>query len=111
LIIKSIENIEERSVSHNSKIKKHEFLAKGEIDGVMMFSRAVFPPGEIAAAHSHSNLTEVFYVESGTGEIIVDARTVQLKSGVCVAAEPGETHELRNTGSGDMIVLYFGIKT
>lgn len=77
---------------------------------MMMFSRAVFPPGETAAAHSHASLTEVFYVESGTGEIIVDAQTVQLKAGVCVAAEPHEIHELKNTGSTELVVLYFGIK-
>lgn len=109
--ISSIETTPEREVSHNPKIKKHEFLAKGDIDRVMMFSRAVFPPGEIAAAHSHSNLTEVFYVESGTGEMRVDDKPVQLTAGTCVVAEPYETHELRNTGSEDMVVLYFGIQS
>ena len=105
-----IDSTPQLDVSHNPKIKKHELLSKGEIDQVTIFSRAIFPPGETAEAHSHSDMTEVFYVEHGQGVICVDDKQIPLKAGSCVAAEPNENHELKNIGSTDMVVLYFGIK-
>ncbi|HHH42973.1 MAG TPA: cupin domain-containing protein, partial [Gammaproteobacteria bacterium] len=73
------------------------------------FSVAVFPPGEVAHEHSHADMAEVFFIQSGTGTISVDDQVVPLQPGQCVTVEPHERHELRNTGSKDMVVLYFGI--
>lgn len=61
--------------------------------------------------HSHIDMTEVFYIESGCGEIEVDERCIALPQGSCITIEPGERHELRNVGDGDMAVVYFGILT
>ncbi len=105
-----IDSTEELEVSHNTKIKKHVLISKDVIDHLTMFSRAVFPPGEIADSHSHSEMTEVFFVVSGQGLILVNDRSVPLQTGTCVTVEPEEMHELKNTGSTDMVVLYFGIK-
>jgi mannose-6-phosphate isomerase-like protein (cupin superfamily) len=33
-----------------------------------------------------------------------------LPAGSCIAIEPGETHELRNPGTAELVVLYLGIK-
>ena len=109
--VSSIDSTPQLDVSHNPKIKKHELLSKGDVDQVTIFSRAILPPGETAEAHSHSDMTEVFYVEYGQGIICVDDKQVSLKAGSYVAVEPNENHELKNIGSTDMVVLYFGIKT
>jgi quercetin dioxygenase-like cupin family protein len=111
LKVSSIDSTPQLDVSHNPKIKKHELLSKGEIDQVTIFSRAIFPPGETADAHSHADMTEVFYVESGQGVISVNEKLVTLKAGTSVVVKPNEKHELKNIGSTDMAVLYFGIKT
>jgi len=97
-------------VSHNAKIRKHVLVSGGEIENVTGFSVAVFPPGEIAHEHSHSDMAEVFFIQSGTGTISVDGQPVSLRPGQCVTVEPQERHELSNTGSTDMVVLYFGIR-
>ncbi|HKJ04342.1 MAG TPA: cupin domain-containing protein [Geopsychrobacteraceae bacterium] len=109
--INSIESTEELQVSHNPKIKKHVLVSGDEIENVTNFSRAVFPPGEIASAHSHRDMTEIFFIESGLGVLSVNEKSIPLESGMCVTIEPGEMHELKNTGSSDMVVLCFGIKT
>ena len=109
--ISSIDSTEEKTVSHNSKIKKHVLVANGEIENVTSFSQAVFPPGEIASAHSHSDMTEVFFIKSGKGVIVVNGKSVPLESGMCVTIEQDEMHELKNTGPVDMVVIYFGIRT
>ena len=109
--ISSIDSTEELEVSHNSKIKKHVLVSNGEIDNITNFSKAVFPPGEIAYAHSHRDMTEIFFIESGKGVISVNENSIPLETGMCVTVEPNEIHELKNTGSADMAVMCFGIKT
>ena len=109
--VSSIDSTPQLEVSHNPKLKKHELLSRGDVEQVTIFSRAIFPPGEIAGAHSHADMTEVFYVESGQGVISVNEKLITLKAGTCVVIEPNESHELKNTGSTDMVVIYFGIKT
>lgn len=86
-------------------------VLNGEISHVTNFSQAVFPPGEVAESHMHVKMTEVFFIESGQGVITVNEKDITLKTGTCVVVEPDEKHELKNTGSTDMVVLYFGIKT
>jgi mannose-6-phosphate isomerase-like protein (cupin superfamily) len=111
LKVSSIDSVPQLNVSHNPKIKKHELLSKGDVDHVTIFSRAIFPPGEKADSHSHADMTEVFYVESGQGVIRVNDKPIALKAGTCVVVELNESHELKNTGLTDMVVLYFGIRT
>jgi len=110
LKITSIDSTVKTEVSHNPKIKKHVLVANDEVVNVTNFSLAVFPPGEIACAHSHSDMTEIFWVESGQGVITVNAKSIPLEAGMCVTVEPEEKHEIKNTGSIDLVVLCFGIK-
>lgn len=109
--ITSLENIQESDVSHNSLIKKKVLVSNGDIPHITYFSKAVFPPGEVANAHSHSDMTEVFFIESGTGVITVNGDDIPLEAGMCVTIEPHDLHELNNTGPTDLVVLYFGIET
>ena len=105
----SLQDIPLSEVSHNPAIKKRVMLSPGEIPAVTNFSVATFPPEEIAHAHSHSDMTEVFFIQSGTGTITVDDEEIELSEGHCITVEPGETHELRNTGTTELVVMYFGI--
>ena len=109
--VSSTDSVPQLKVSHNPKIKKHLMVSNGEIPHVTNFSQAIFPPGETANAHTHSEMTEVFFVESGQGCIRVNEKVIDMKAGTCVVVEPNESHELKNTGSEDMVVMYFGIKT
>ena len=96
-------------VSHNVSIKKQLIIPNGQIPHLTNFSRAVFPPGEIAHAHNHGDMTEVFFVESGCGEMAVDDQVIAMNPGSCITIEPTEIHELRNTAETELVVLYFGI--
>ena len=107
--ISSLDVLPEQSVSHNPKIQKRVMIAPGEIEGVMSFSQASFPPGEIAGRHVHADMTEVFLVQQGQGEMSVDDVLIRLDPGVCIVVEPGESHEIRNTGDEALVVTYFGI--
>lgn len=109
--ISSLHSTEECEVSHNPKIKKHVLVQNGEIENITNLSEATFPPGETAYAHSHRDMTEIFFIKSGNGSISVNDRTILLHEGMCVTIEPNEVHELINTGVTDMVVMCFGIKT
>ena len=106
----SLTDIQEIGVSHNPEIKKQEILGKGELPGLTNFSIARFAPGQAADAHKHPDKYEVFFVESGEGSISIDGRKKFLKPGICAVAEPGEEHEIRNTGEADLVLIYFGIE-
>lgn len=98
-------------VSHNARIRKKLLIANGDIRHLTNFSRAVFPPGEIANGHRHRDMTEVFFVESGAGAMAVNQQVIAMLPGTCITIEPGDYHELRNTGSTELVVLYFGVIT
>jgi len=59
-------------VSHNEKITKKVFIRKGQIPRLMQYAQASFPPGEIADAHSHPDMYEVFTIHKGKGLMVVD---------------------------------------
>jgi mannose-6-phosphate isomerase-like protein (cupin superfamily) len=85
-------------------------LRLGDLPHLTNFSQARFAPGQVAAAHAHTDMCEVFFVESGTGVIRIDGHDHALAAGVCIAVEPGETHEVSNTGSVDLVLTYFGLR-
>ncbi len=56
-------------------------------------------------------MAEVFTVESGCGEIRIDDVAYVFSVGMAVVVEPGEVHEIINTGVADLVVTYFGVLT
>lgn len=105
-----LNEIEEVGVSHNPEIKKKVLIPNGQIPHLTQFSRATFKPGQVANNHIHQDMYEIFYVENGEGEIIVNGSKYSLASGVCVTVEPAENHEVINTGKVDLILTILGIK-
>jgi quercetin dioxygenase-like cupin family protein len=101
----------EETVSHNPAIKKKVMLRLGDLPHLTNFSQARFAPGQIAAAHAHADMCEVFFVEAGNGVIHIDGQSYPLSAGVCVAVEPGEVHEVCNTGTEVLTLTYFGLRS
>lgn len=64
----------------------------------------IFPGGGIPA-HQHEN-EETYTILSGSGEMIVDGQTVPVIAGDCVYVTSGQSHELTNTGDGDMVMMF-----
>jgi quercetin dioxygenase-like cupin family protein len=96
-------------VSHNPEIGKRVMLRLGDVPHLTNFSQSRFGPGQRATAHSHVDMYEVFFVEEGEGTIVIDGAEYPLAPGVCAMVEPGEVHELRNHGPGELVLTYFGI--
>jgi len=105
----SLKTTPETNVSHNAAIKRRRMISMGDIPSLTNFSQATFPPGEVAPAHRHADMVEVFFVQKGEGSIVMDGITHALKEGDFIQVDIGEEHELQNTSSDDLVVLYFGI--
>ena len=98
MYLSSLTNLPREPVSHNPAIEKRVLLRAGMLPPVMQFAEARFAPGQVAPAHAHADMAEVFLVTSGAGTITIDGRAYALATGACVAIEPGEVHELADTG-------------
>lgn len=98
-------------VSHNHEIKKQVMLNPGDVPNLVYFSQARFNPGQVAAGHAHTDMSEVFFVEKGEGAITINQVHHALEPGVCVAVHPGDIHEVVNTGTDELVLTYFGIRS
>lgn len=110
MLFRRLDELEPTTVSHNRRISKRVFLGAGELPHLTNLAQAVFRPGDSAPGHSHDDMWEVFLVRSGKGVIRVDGQETTLAVDDCCVVAPGEKHELENTGSEDLHLLYFGLK-
>ncbi|MEO1373710.1 MAG: cupin domain-containing protein [Cyanobacteria bacterium J06635_10] len=106
----SLNDLPQEAVSHNPEIKKKVMLRFGDLPHLTNFSQARFAPGQLAAAHAHQDMCEVFFVESGSGLIRIDNQEYPLLPGSCVAVEVGEVHEIVNNGTDELVLTYFGLR-
>ncbi|MEL6939282.1 MAG: cupin domain-containing protein [Cyanobacteria bacterium J06598_1] len=108
--ITSLNELPIESVSHNAAIKKQVMLRMGELPHLTNFSQARFQPGQVAQAHAHTDMHEVFFVEEGEGAIAIDGKPYPLTPGTCIAVAPHESHEVSNTGTAELVLTYFGLR-
>ncbi|KAF9100958.1 hypothetical protein BGX27_000169 [Mortierella sp. AM989] len=96
-------------VSHDSTVEKKVLLKFGEVPNVAQLAVATLKPGEQATKHHHKDMTETFHFQSGSGEMEVDDKIFEVKAGTTITVYPMEAHEIRNTGTENLVVIYFGI--
>jgi mannose-6-phosphate isomerase-like protein (cupin superfamily) len=106
-----LSQVERVGVSHDPSIMKQVLLERGDIPHMTHFSIATVAKGKTTTAHSHADLYEAFYVASGSGSIRIDGKATPIESQTIVVVEPGETHEIANTGETDLTLIYFGIES
>jgi mannose-6-phosphate isomerase-like protein (cupin superfamily) len=110
MIIRSLSDVPSESVSHNPDIQKKVMLRYNDLPNLTNFAQARFAPGQISPGHSHKDMCEVFFVESGSGIIRVDGIEYLLFPGSCYGVEVGEVHEIVNTGTEELVLTYFGLQ-
>ena len=106
----SLADVAVERVVHNPAIAKQVLLRMGEVPHLTQLAQARLAPGQVAPGHAHADMWEIFFAHSGDGAIEIDGAVHALPAGTCVAVAPGETHELRNPGRDELVVLYFGIR-
>jgi mannose-6-phosphate isomerase-like protein (cupin superfamily) len=111
LKINNIKDIPEIPANHQGEILKKVLLNKGEIPHLMMFSSATFKPNQKVEAHKHDTMFEVYFIQSGKAEFVINNKKIEVNKGDCITIAPGEIHWQSNPFQEDVTWLYFGIAT
>ncbi len=86
----SLAELPEEGVSHDPQLLKKVMICESQLPHLKSFARLRMTPGQIAHAHSHDQLYEIFFVEAGEGAINVDGTEHHISQGTCVVFEPSE---------------------
>ena len=57
-----------------------------------------FLPGQTLGEHLHEQVEETFYFHSGCGVMVVDGLEYDIEPGEAFRIDPGEAHDIVNTG-------------
>jgi len=68
-------------------------------------AEATLEPGSETQAHFHPQTEEWYYLLSGTGLMAVEGETHSVTVGDGIAIPAGTKHQIRNTGSVDLVFL------
>ncbi|KAK9763406.1 hypothetical protein K7432_009942 [Basidiobolus ranarum] len=105
MIFTRLESVKNSNVSHDPDVSKRVLLKYGDIPNITQFAQAVLKPGQVSSMHSHQDMSEVFFVQSGFAEMEVDETLLSLSPGSCITIRPKEKHEIRNTGEEEEILV------
>ena len=99
--------IPEINVNHNAAIKKRVLIAKGTIPNLFTFASATFKPGDKVETHMHESAFEIFHVQKGNVDFVVNDEKLSLTVGDCITMEPGDFHSVENNSNEEVVLLYF----
>ena len=92
---------------HNGK---GETIGYGFFDDVddfkLVFRKRILHPGASIGLHKQAN-DEVYYCISGAGTLFVNSQEMNFQPGDAVLTRTGSTHELRQTGKEDLVIIHF----
>lgn len=95
--------------AHAQPITKEVLISSGKVPHLTQFAISSLTAGQEVEAHVHYDMYEVFFVVNGTGLLRVDGINHQVFAGVVFVIEPGESHEISNLGTEDLVLQYFGV--
>lgn len=98
-----MKKVNEMDFEYRNKDSGPKYLMRGpNIDwGVMLIK-----PGTKMGAHGHRKTEETFYFLTGSGNMIVNDQPHPAKSGDVFYIEPEEKHDIENTGTEDMKIVF-----
>jgi mannose-6-phosphate isomerase-like protein (cupin superfamily) len=66
---------------------------------------AVIFPGEKTKLHKHLQSEEIYYIQSGTGSMILGDDKFEIITGDTICIAPGNNHNVENTGTEELKIL------
>ena len=86
-----------------------EYLARGEMAGVLAAGRTVLAAGSSVGEHAHPDTEELYLVLEGHGRGVLDGRSFPVGPGDLFVCKAGHSHGLVN--DSDAPLAYFGLLT
>jgi quercetin dioxygenase-like cupin family protein len=75
-------------------------------EALVTITRVTMEPGAASARHAHSASEQIWLIEQGSAELLMDdGRTDALRAGDVVRTPPGTIHGVANTGAEPFIYL------
>lgn len=96
----------EETVIPNFKGGEKEAIAKMYHDDRNRIMLGRLRPGASIGIHKHETNSEIVYIISGTGIVIMDGVEEQLRPGVCHYCPKGHTHTMINNGTEEDLVIF-----
>lgn len=62
-------------------------------------------PGLSTEEHYHARTEEIYYILTGSGQMVIDGENREVKKHDGIAIPPGTKHKITNTGDGGLIFL------
>lgn len=62
-------------------------------------------PGRSTEEHYHTQTEEIYYILSGSGQMVMDGKERHAKKHDGIAIPPGVRHKITNTGDADLVIL------
>ena len=102
------------TISHPERIRpaQHAVFSDAKMGKATLFASPrmlvglnCFRPGQEHALHAHAGMDKLYLVLEGSGTLLLEGRELPLRAGECLVAPECVPHCLRNTGSGDLVVL------
>ncbi|MCL5072351.1 MAG: cupin domain-containing protein [Actinobacteria bacterium] len=90
------------------KGRAYKLLASEETIGCKNLCAGItlFPAGKHAPGHIHESQEEVIYCLEGSGEAVIDGKSMKIKPGTVVYFPPGSLHSINNTGKETIKLLF-----
>ena len=91
-----MEKVNANELEYRNTVSGPKYLFRGpRIDwGLIRFL-----PGEELGAHLHRQVEETFYFTGGSGVFVADGLEYDIEPGDAFRMEPGEVHNILNTGT------------
>lgn len=76
--------------------------AQMQVDDLNRILHGVLPSGSSIGLHTHETSSEIIYILSGHGTVLIDGGAEALKPGDCHYCPKGHTHSLINDSGSDL---------
>ena len=95
----------ELSVLPSFKGGEKELCAKMFFDGTNRIMKGLLIPGASIGMHTHEDSSEIIFITSGRGSVILDGDSSPVYAGLCHYCPKGHTHSLVNDSDADLEFL------
>ena len=102
--IKNLNEVPAFTTKDSSEIR--ELLAyRNSVIRNQSLAEARLPVGGATQEHFHPRAEEIYYITHGTGKILIEGATREIRAGDAIAIPPGQKHKLWNTGTETLRLL------
>ena len=98
-----IRNVEELIRFSDEKMQKISLFDSEKY----FFDIYCLKPGQDQRVHAHAESDKIYFVFRGKGLFHIAGDEQELGAGQTVVARPNQEHGVRNTSSGDLVLLVF----